>query len=129
MCYLQVLLAGELPGVGRARLIDDMDAWGYSFRLGSTRAWFEADADECTAVAAQPRHHRCRGAADRRCPQLTSCRAQKLLATPAKMPRRGPYCGAPTPTPVPSRISYFSSNTLMTSKRTVRPAMPCRSNS
>jgi hypothetical protein len=21
-----------------------MDAWGYSFRLGSTRAWFETDA-------------------------------------------------------------------------------------
>ncbi len=44
VCYLQVLLAGQLPGVGRARLIADMDAWGYSFRLGSTRAWFEADA-------------------------------------------------------------------------------------
>jgi hypothetical protein len=24
----------------------DMDAWGYSFRLGSTRAWFEADAED-----------------------------------------------------------------------------------
>jgi hypothetical protein len=45
VCFLQVLLAGELPGVGRARLMDDMDAWGYSFRLGSTRAWFEADAE------------------------------------------------------------------------------------
>ena len=44
VCYLQVLLAGELPGVGRARLMDDMDAWGYSFRLGSTRAWIERDA-------------------------------------------------------------------------------------
>jgi hypothetical protein len=22
----------------------DMDEWGYSFRLGSTRAWFESDA-------------------------------------------------------------------------------------
>jgi hypothetical protein len=44
VCYLQVLLAGELPGVGRARLFGDMDAWGYSFRLGSTRAWFESDA-------------------------------------------------------------------------------------
>jgi hypothetical protein len=38
VCYLQVLLADELPGVGRARLMDDMDGWGYSFRLGSTRA-------------------------------------------------------------------------------------------
>jgi hypothetical protein len=24
----------------------DMDAWGYSFRLGSTRAWFEGDAED-----------------------------------------------------------------------------------
>ena len=24
----------------------DMDAWGYTFRLGSTRAWFEQDADD-----------------------------------------------------------------------------------
>jgi hypothetical protein len=45
-CYLQVLLAGRLPGVGRERLMADMDAWGYSFRLGSTRAWFEGDADD-----------------------------------------------------------------------------------
>ena len=45
-CYLQIVLADELPGVGRDRLMDDMDAWGYSFRLGSTRAWFERDADD-----------------------------------------------------------------------------------
>ena len=44
-CYLQIVLADELPGVGRARLMADMDAWGYSYRLGSTRAWFEQDAD------------------------------------------------------------------------------------
>jgi hypothetical protein len=44
VCYLQVLLAQELPGVGRERLFADMDAWGYSFRLGNTRAWFEHDA-------------------------------------------------------------------------------------
>ena len=43
-CYLQIVLADELPGVGRARLMADMDTWGYSFRLGSTRAWFEQDA-------------------------------------------------------------------------------------
>jgi hypothetical protein len=43
-CYLQIVLADELPGVGRDRLMLDMDAWGYSFRLGSTRAWFEQDA-------------------------------------------------------------------------------------
>jgi hypothetical protein len=44
VCYLQVLLADELPGVGWRRLCTDMDAWGYSFRLGSTQAWFEEDA-------------------------------------------------------------------------------------
>lgn len=46
VCYLQVLLADELPGVGRDRLFADMDAWGYSFRLGSSRAWFERDAED-----------------------------------------------------------------------------------
>ncbi|HUE48066.1 MAG TPA: hypothetical protein VMO54_02595 [Steroidobacteraceae bacterium] len=46
VCYLQVLLADEVPGMGRARLLSDMDAWGYSFRLGSTRAWFEEDATD-----------------------------------------------------------------------------------
>jgi hypothetical protein len=46
VCYLQILLAGELPAVGRARLIADMDAWGYSFRLGDTGAWFDQDAQD-----------------------------------------------------------------------------------
>jgi len=45
VCYLQILLADELPGVGRDRLMEDMDRWGYSFCLGSARAWFEDDAD------------------------------------------------------------------------------------
>jgi hypothetical protein len=49
VCYLQVLLAGELPAVGRARMLADMDSWGYSFRLGSTRAWFEGDAQDARA--------------------------------------------------------------------------------
>ncbi|NNC78325.1 MAG: hypothetical protein HKN77_10210 [Woeseiaceae bacterium] len=46
VCYLQIVLAGELPAIGRRRLMDDMDAWGYSFRLGSTRRWFADDADD-----------------------------------------------------------------------------------
>jgi len=46
VCYLQVLLAADLPGVGLDRICADMDAWGYSFRLGSTRAWFEGDSDD-----------------------------------------------------------------------------------
>lgn len=48
-CYLQILLADQIPGVGRDRLMADMDAWGYSFRLGSTRAWFEGDAEDARA--------------------------------------------------------------------------------
>lgn len=45
-CYLQIVLADRLQGVGRERLMADMDAWGYSFRLGSARAWFEQDAED-----------------------------------------------------------------------------------
>lgn len=49
VCYLQILLADELPGCGRERMMADMDAWGYSFRLGSARAWFEQDAQDARA--------------------------------------------------------------------------------
>lgn len=49
VCYLQILLAGQLPGFGRERMLADMDAWGYSFRLGSARAWFEQDAADARA--------------------------------------------------------------------------------
>jgi hypothetical protein len=52
-CALQILLADALPGVGRERLMADMDAWGYSFRLGSTRAWFESDAEDALAFLAE----------------------------------------------------------------------------
>ncbi len=48
-CYLQIVLAGQLPGVGSDRLMLDMDAWGYTYRLGSTRAWFEQDAEDAKA--------------------------------------------------------------------------------
>jgi hypothetical protein len=46
VCYLQLTLADALPNVGRERMFKDMDEWGYSFRLGSTAAWFADDADE-----------------------------------------------------------------------------------
>jgi hypothetical protein len=46
VCYLQILLAGKMPDFGRNRMLADMDAWGYSFRLGSARAWFEQDAED-----------------------------------------------------------------------------------
>lgn len=49
VCYLQILLADHLPGLSRVRLWADMDAWGYSFRLGSAQAWFEHDADDARA--------------------------------------------------------------------------------
>ncbi len=49
VCYLQIVLADEVSGFGRERMLADMDAWGYSFRLGSARAWFEGDAEDAHA--------------------------------------------------------------------------------
>lgn len=46
VCVLQSLLADRLPGYGRDRLFADMDAWGYTFRLGSARAYVEQDAED-----------------------------------------------------------------------------------
>ena len=46
VCYLQILLADTLPDFGRNRMFRDMDAWEYSFRLGSAQAWFEQDAED-----------------------------------------------------------------------------------
>ncbi len=43
-CYLQILLSDHIPGFGRARGLKDMDAWGYSFRLGGAAQWFAEDA-------------------------------------------------------------------------------------
>jgi hypothetical protein len=44
VCVLQSLLGDALPGVGGARILADMDAWGYTFRLGSARTYDEHDA-------------------------------------------------------------------------------------
>jgi len=52
VCYLQILLADELP-MGRDRMLADMDAWGYTFRLGSARDWFERDASDARAWLAR----------------------------------------------------------------------------
>jgi hypothetical protein len=46
VCYLQIVLADSLPNVGRQRMCGDMDAWGYTFRLGSAARWFALDADD-----------------------------------------------------------------------------------
>jgi hypothetical protein len=48
VCYLQIVLADELAGGGRDRMWQDMDRWGYTFRLGSAERWFREDAaDAC----------------------------------------------------------------------------------
>lgn len=46
VCYLQILLSDYIGQFGRSRMFEDMDRWGYTFRLGSARAWFEEDADD-----------------------------------------------------------------------------------
>jgi hypothetical protein len=46
VCYLQAILADRIAGFGKERLFAEMDAWGYSFRLGSAAAWYERDADD-----------------------------------------------------------------------------------
>ena len=43
VCFLQVLLADYLPGLGRDRVLEDMDEWGYTFRQGTAAAWFSGD--------------------------------------------------------------------------------------
>ncbi|MFK7889664.1 MAG: hypothetical protein AB8B63_02520 [Granulosicoccus sp.] len=57
VCYLQVLLSDVLPGMGRDRMFTDMDRWGYSFRLGSSRQWFESDADDALAYLSDKLPH------------------------------------------------------------------------
>jgi hypothetical protein len=49
VCYLQILLAEQLPQVGAARMCRDMDEWGYTFRLGSAAVWFAEDAQDARA--------------------------------------------------------------------------------
>lgn len=46
VCYLQILLAEKIDGYSAERCMLDMDRWGYTFRLGSARAWFEQDAED-----------------------------------------------------------------------------------
>lgn len=49
VCVLQSLLGDALPGVGAARVLADMDEWGYTFRLGSAAAYVSHDAAEAWA--------------------------------------------------------------------------------
>lgn len=46
VCYLQIILADNFSEMGRERMFKDMDSWGYSFRLGSAKSWFDKDAED-----------------------------------------------------------------------------------
>jgi hypothetical protein len=45
VCFLQITLAAQL-GLSMETICKDMDAWGYTFRLGSAQAWFTQDAED-----------------------------------------------------------------------------------
>jgi len=53
VCYWQIAVTDHLPGIDRARMCADMDAWGYTFRLGSAAAWFAHDAEDARAWLTQ----------------------------------------------------------------------------
>lgn len=55
VCYLQILLAAQIEQLGADRLMQDMDTWGYSFRLGCTRRWFTEDAADARRWLQQQR--------------------------------------------------------------------------
>lgn len=80
VCYLQVLLADRLPGYGRNRVFHDMDAWGYSFRLGSARAWFEEDASDAHAWLEQHGLIDSEGSPTRRCRSAAYAVAARIPA-------------------------------------------------
>ena len=46
VCYLSILLSEYINSFGQERMLNDMDEWGYTFRLGSSKAWFEGDAED-----------------------------------------------------------------------------------
>lgn len=46
VCYLSILLANNIEEYDSTRMMQDMDTWGYTFRLGSAKQWFENDAED-----------------------------------------------------------------------------------
>jgi len=46
VCYLQILLANLLSFTSSEQHMQEMDQWGYTFRLGSAQSWFEKDAED-----------------------------------------------------------------------------------
>ena len=57
VCYLQILLADLVPCMGRDRMLLDMDRWGYSFRVGNTRDWFDTDAEDALLYLTEKLSH------------------------------------------------------------------------
>jgi len=49
VCYLQIILSSFLRNMTFEKMFEDMDTWGYSFRLGSARKWFYEDAEDALA--------------------------------------------------------------------------------
>ena len=49
VCCLQILLSNDLKEMGQSRMMKDMDQWGYTFREGSTKNWFQGDAVDAFA--------------------------------------------------------------------------------
>ncbi len=49
VCYWQIMICDRIDGYDRAAMCADMDAWGYTFRLGSAGAWFAGDAEDARA--------------------------------------------------------------------------------
>ena len=50
VCYLSILLSQYINSFGQQRMFNDMDEWGYTFRLGSSKAWFEEDAEDAKGL-------------------------------------------------------------------------------
>lgn len=55
VCYLQIQLADRMKSYSAAESMADMDEWGYSFRNGSAKSWFESDAED--AIAFLKKHY------------------------------------------------------------------------
>jgi hypothetical protein len=46
VCFLQIILAEQLNFTSSKEQMQDMDDWGYTFRLGSASTWFHKDAND-----------------------------------------------------------------------------------
>ena len=46
VCFLSILLSDFIDDFGINRMFNDMDEWGYTFRLGSSEKWFKEDAED-----------------------------------------------------------------------------------